>query len=86
MVLGLRPCVGFSLVVTIWGCPLQAGLRPLIVAASLVLERGLSDAQASSRGAWAQSLQLQGSRAQAQLLWCMDLVASQHVGSSQIRD
>ena len=35
---------------------------------------------------WAQSLQLPGSRAQAQWFWHTGLGASQHVGSSQIRD
>ena len=33
-----------------------------------------------------QQLQLPGSRAQAQELWCMGLVAAWHVGSSRIRD
>ena len=38
-----------------------------------------------SCGIWAQ-LRLAGSRGQAQQLWSMSLVASQHVGSSQARD
>ena len=39
----------------------------------------------SSCGTWAQQLQPLGSGAQAQQLWCMDLFALQHVGSSYIR-
>ena len=39
----------------------------------------------SSCGTWAQQLQLLGSGAQAQQLWCMGLFALQHVGSSYIR-
>ena len=35
---------------------------------------------------WAQYLWLAGSRAQAQNLWHMGLVASWHIGSSRIRD
>ena len=34
---------------------------------------------------WAQYLQLLGSRAQTQQLWCMGLVVPRHVGSSQTR-
>ena len=40
----------------------------------------------SSCSTWAQKLWLSGSRARAQWLWCMGLVAPQHVESSQIRD
>ena len=40
----------------------------------------------SSCGMWAQQLWFPGSRAQAQQLRCMGLVAPWHVGSSQIRD
>ena len=39
----------------------------------------------SSCGTWAQQLWLVGSRAQAQQLWRMGLVAPRHVGSSQTR-
>ena len=35
---------------------------------------------------WARYLGLPGSRAQARQLWCMGLVAPQHVGFSRIRD
>ena len=38
-----------------------------------------------SRARGLQKLQLMGSRAQAQQLWCMGLVAPQYVGSFQIR-
>ena len=40
----------------------------------------------SCGGTWAQQLQLPGSRAQAQQLWCAGLVALQPVGSSWTRD
>ena len=40
----------------------------------------------SSCGRWAQSLQLLGSRAQAQQLWRLGLLALWHVGYFQIRD
>ena len=57
--------------------------RRLITAvASLVVEQGLWGAPASA----VRSLQLPGSRAQAQQLWCMGLVAPWREGSSQIRD
>ena len=39
----------------------------------------------SSCGSRAQLLWLAGSRAQAQQLWCMGLVAPRHMGSSQTR-
>ena len=39
-----------------------------------------------SCGTWAQQLWFTGSRAQAQQLWHMGLVAPQHVGSSRSRD
>ena len=48
--------------------------------ASAAAARGLS-----SYSPWAQQLQLPGSRAQTQQLWCTGLVAP-HVGSSQTRD
>ena len=56
--------------------------RLLAVMASLVVEQGLWGAPASA----VRSLQLPGSRAQAQQLWCMGLVAPWREGSSQIRD
>ena len=92
-VLGLRCCVqAFS------GCG-ERGLlfiavhRLLIAVASLVVEhglqaRGLQQLQHvgfSSCSMWAQQLWLVGSRAQAQQLWCMGLVAPRHVGSSRTR-
>ena len=46
---------------------------------SLVVEPGLY-------GGWASVLWLPGSKAQAQQLWRMGLVALQHVRSSQTRD
>ena len=62
-------------------------VRLLIRGYSLVTVRGhhllLST---GSRSHWLQHLQLLGSRAQAQQLRCMGLVAPWHVGSSQIRD
>ena len=50
----------------------------LIAVASLVAEHGLL-------GTWAQQLWLAGSRAQAQQLWRVGLVALWHVGSCQTR-
>ena len=44
------------------------------------------DAGFSSRGTWAQYLQLPCSRAQAQSLWRVGFVALGHVGSSLTRD
>ena len=59
---------------------LFVGVRGLLTAvASLVVEHGLQ-----ARGY--QQLWLAGSRAQAQQLWRMGLVAPQHVGSPQTRD
>ena len=40
----------------------------------------------SSCGTWAQQLWHTGSRAEAQQLWCMGLVAPPYVGSSRTRD
>ena len=78
-VLGLRCCVGFSLVVVTGG---PSSLRYLGVSLQwllLLLNTG-------SRVHGLQQLWLAGSRAQAQQLWLRGLVAVQHVGSSQIRD
>ena len=70
--------MGFSLVAVSGGFSLQG----LLVGRAQALERtGFSGC-----GSRAQSLQLPGSRAQAQWLWCTGLAALQHVGSSQIRD
>ena len=77
-VLGLRCYEGISVVVVSRGCSLVTGLRLLTAVASLEEHRlwvlGL------------QSLQILGSRAQAQWLWCVGLVVPWHVGSSWIRD
>ena len=73
-VLGLRCYEGISVVVVSRGCSLVTGLGLLTAVASLEEHRlwvlGL------------QSLQLLGSRAQAQWLWCVGLVVPWHVGSS----
>lgn len=53
----------------------------LTVEAYLLLSAGSRALGCSSFGTWAQSLQLLGSRAQVQYLWCMGLVALQHVKS-----
>ena len=47
---------------------------------------GFSYCGAQALGTQAQQPWLPGSRAQAQSLWCMGLVAPRHVVSSQIRD
>ena len=69
-VLGLHCCAGFSLV---------AVLRLVIMVASLVAEHG-------PKGERAQELLLPGSRAQAQYLWCVSLVALLYIGSFWTRD
>ena len=46
---------------------------------------GFSCCRARALGAWAQQLQLAGSRVQAQQLWCVGLAAPWHVGSSRTR-
>ena len=61
-----------------WGLLLVAVRGLLIAVASLVAEHGL-------QAPGLQQLWLVGSRAQAQQLWCMHLVALQHVGSSGTR-
>ena len=48
-------------------------------------ERALECTGFSCCGTWAPQLWLAGSRAQAQQLWCTDLVAPQHVRSSRTR-
>ena len=68
-------CVGFSLVAAS-GLLSSFCVRLLIAVASLVAEHGLQDT-------WAHWLWLLGSRALAQWLCCMTLVAPWHVGSSQ---
>ena len=74
-VLGLRCGAGFSLVVASGGYSLVVVCRLLTAAASLPVEHGL-------QVCGLQQLWLPGSRAQAQYLWSMGLVAAQHVGSS----
>ena len=51
----------------------------------LLWSTGSRHAGFSSCGMWAQQLQFAGSRAQAQQLWRMGLVAPQHVGSFRTR-
>ena len=65
-VLGLHCCVGFSLV---------AMHRLLIVVASHCRAQALGHTRFSSCGAGAHSLWFPGSRAQAQQLWHIGLVA-----------
>ena len=73
---GLCCCTGFSL----W----QVG-APLCCTAGVSLCWLLLQSM-GSRAHGVQSLQLPGSRAHAQELWRLGLVAPLHVGSSQIRD
>ena len=75
--LGCR--TGSSLAVAIRDSSLVAMCRPLIVVASLVWEHRLWGTRASVA-------MVPGSRAQSRQLWCIDLVAPGHVGSSRIRD
>ena len=56
------------------------GARALGIWASVVVAHGIS-----SCGTWDQQVWLMGSRAQAQQLQCMGLVAPRHVGSSRTR-
>ena len=85
--LGLRCCEGFPLVAESGGYSQVEVRGLLIVVAFLVRNRGraLEWTGFSSCSMWAQ-LCLEGSRAQAQLSWCLGLVAVQQVGSAQIRD
>ena len=78
-VLDLHCCMGFSLVMVNGGYSLAVVNEVLIVVASLVMEPWLQV------GGLPQ-LPILGSRAQAQQLWHMGLVAPWHVGSSHIRD
>ena len=78
-VLGLRCCVGFSLVAESRGSRGAVALGLLTVEASLVAEH-------TSRTLGPQKLQAPGSRAQDQSLRRTGLVALQRVGSSWIRD
>ena len=77
--LSLRSCAGFSPVVTAGSSLLWCAMRCFPLRRLLVVEHRLRRAQA-------QSLRLPDSTARAQRLWCMDLVALWHVGSSQTRD
>ena len=78
-VLGLCCCAQAFSSCSEWGLLFIAVRGFLIAVASPVEEHGLQ-----AHGL--QQLWLAGSRAQAQQLWCMGLVAPQHVGSSQARD
>ena len=77
----LHCCSGFSLVAASRGYSLIEVHGLLIVVAALVAEPGLW-------GLWAPVavVQFPGSRAQAQSLWPMGLVAPWHVESSRIGD
>ena len=61
------------------GYSLVAVCRLLVAVASLVAEHG-------PKGERAQELLLPGSRAQAQYLWCVSLVALLYIGSFWTRD
>ena len=71
--LALDCCTGLSLVAASGCYSVIAMCGLLIVVASLVAEHG-------PKGEGAQSLLLPGSRAQAQYLWCMSLVALMYIG------
>ena len=72
--LGLHRWVRFSSSCSAWGLLSRRSVCALPFAVAPLEEHGL------------QWLQLPGSRAQAQQLWLMGLIALWHVGSSQIRD
>ena len=77
IVLGLLCCTGFSLA-AVRGATLCCGVRASLCG-------GVSCGRAQTLGLQLrglQQLQLLGSRAQAQRLWCTGLAALQHVGSS----
>ena len=86
-VLGLPCCVGlfssYSKQGLLSSCGAQA---PHCCGFSCWGAQALGYAGFSSCNMSAKSLQLLGSRAQAQYLWHMGLVAPRHVGSSRIRD
>ena len=66
-----------------WGL-LSCSVQVLVAVASIVAEHRLQGFSRCSM--WPQQLWFPGSRAQAQQLWHMDLVAPWHVGSYQTRD
>ena len=78
-VLGLCCCTGFSLVAkrgaSLWSRCSGFSLQWLLLLCSM-----------GSRACSLQQLQLPGSRAQAQQLWCTDLVAPGHVWSSLTKE
>ena len=77
-------CMGSSL---LCGLSLLAVHGLLIAVASLFAEHRLCRYSGfRSCSTWARELQLPGSGAQAQWLWCTGLVAPQRLGSSQISD
>ena len=84
--LGLCCCVWAFSHCGEWGPFFAAVHRLLIAGPFLLCSVGSRHANFSSCSTWAQKLWLSGSRARAQWLWCMGLVAPQHVESSQIRD
>ena len=84
--LGLCCCAGFSLVAASGGYSLTAVCTVPIAAASCCGAQARGCADFSGCGTRAQQLWFLGSRARAQQLRHMGLVALQHVGSFQIRD
>ena len=85
-VLGLCCCVGFILIAGKPGLLCSCCAQASHCSGFSCGTQDLGQAGFSSFDAWAQELRFPGSRAHAQKLWCTGLVASQHVGSSQIRD
>ena len=83
---GLVAVQAFSLVVASGDRSLVVVHRLLAVVGPLVAEHRLWAHKLQQCSTWAQQLQIQGSRAQAHELQCMDLVTLGHMGSSQIRD
>ena len=82
-VLGLHCCCGLFL----RGCSLVV-VRGLLISMQwhfLLWSTGFRSMGFSSWGTWAYLLQLPGSRALVQQLWCTGLVALRHVGSSWTR-
>ena len=86
-ILGLRCCAWTFSSCSKWGLLASCSVVGLSLQWLLLLQHpGSRGCGFSSQGMWAQYLQLMGSRAQAQKLWCLGLVVLWHVGSSQTRD
>ena len=84
--MGLCCCVSAFFNCSRWGSSLAEVRRLPIAVASLAVHTVSMCGDFSRCSSWAQYLWLMGSKAQAQWLWCMSLVALWHVVSSWSRD